>query len=191
MVVQASAMAIYGTSEDEVFTEQSPAIVMDFPSKVVEQWEQAAESIETDRLIKLRISVVLGTEGGALPKMLLPYKLGVGGPIGSGQQWLSWIHIDDIVRLIDYGIHHEQIHGAVNAASPHAVRNDEFGRIVSKVYRRPHWFPLPAFALRTTVGQMSMILLKGQHIVPDKALHHGFSFTYPTLTAALTELKNR
>ncbi|VTR29552.1 Epimerase family protein SA0724 [Actinobacillus pleuropneumoniae] len=117
VVLQASAMAIYGTSEFETFDEDSPATITDFPSEVVQQWEQAADSIPVDRLIKLRISVVLGNQGGALPKMLLPYKLGVGGNIGSGKQWLSWIHIDDIVELIDYCTRHEDISGAVNAAS--------------------------------------------------------------------------
>lgn len=101
----------------ETFDEDSPAAIMDFPSEVVQLWEQAADHLQVDRLIKLRISVVLGDQGGALPKMLLPYKLGVGGRIGSGKQWLSWIHIDDMVSLIDYCIRHEDISGIVNAAS--------------------------------------------------------------------------
>ncbi|WP_456289810.1 TIGR01777 family oxidoreductase [Paenibacillus sp. AK002] len=189
VILQASAMAIYGTSEFEAFDEDSPATIMDFPSEVVQQWEQAADCIPVDRLIKLRISVVLGDQGGALPKMLLPYKLGVGGNIGSGKQWLSWIHIDDIVELIDYCIRHEDISGAVNAASPHAVTNEEFGRSVSKVYRRPHWLPLPAFMLQAILGEMSLILLKGQRILPAKAQRHGFKFRYPELTAALQQIK--
>lgn len=189
VILQASAMAIYGTSEHEAFDEDSPATIMDFPSEVVQQWEQAADCIPVDRLIKLRISVVLGNQGGALPKMLLPYKLGVGGNIGSGKQWLSWIHIDDIVELIDYCIRHEDIFGAVNAASPHAVTNEEFGRSVSKVYHRPHWLPLPAFMLQAILGEMSLILLKGQRILPAKAQRHGFKFRYPELTAALQQIK--
>ncbi|AYB45378.1 TIGR01777 family oxidoreductase [Paenibacillus lautus] len=189
VILQASAMAIYGTSEFETFDEDSPATITDFPSEVVQQWEQAADSIPVDRLIKLRISVVLGNQGGALPKMLLPYKLGVGGNIGSGKQWLSWIHIDDIVELIDYCIRHEDISGAVNAASPHAVTNEEFGRSVSKVYHRPHWLPLPAFMLQAILGEMSLILLKGQRILPAKAQRHGFKFRYPEVTAALQQIK--
>ncbi|GIO97737.1 epimerase [Paenibacillus lautus] len=189
VVIQASAMAIYGTSEFETFDEESPATIMDFPSEVVQRWEQAADLIPVDRLIKLRISVVLGGKGGALPKMLLPYKLGVGGKIGSGKQWLSWIHIDDIVDLIDYCIRHEDISGAVNAASPHAVTNDEFGRSIAKVYHRLHWLPLPAFMLQTILGEMSLILLKGQRILPAKALRHGFQFRYPEVTGALQQIK--
>ncbi|AWP28594.1 TIGR01777 family oxidoreductase [Paenibacillus glucanolyticus] len=189
VIVQASAMAIYGTSEHKTFDEESPATIMDFPSEVVSEWEQAADHIPVDRLIKLRISVVLGNPGGALPKMLLPYKAGVGGKIGSGKQWLSWIHINDIVDLIDYCVRHKEISGAVNAASPHAVRNDEFGRCVAKVYHRPHWLPLPAFMLQAILGEMSLILLKGQRIVPAKALRHGFQFRYAELTEALRQIR--
>jgi len=184
-------MAIYGTSETLTFDETSPAAVQDFPSRVVQQWEAAADRIPAGRLIKLRISVVLGNEGGAYPKMLLPYKLGAGGKIGSGRQWFSWIHIDDMVGLIDYCIRHGDISGPVNAASPYAVTNDQFGRTVASVYRRPHWFPLPAVLLKGVLSEMSLILLKGQHIVPAKALAHGFRFRYPELTAALTQLKEQ
>ncbi|WP_422660016.1 TIGR01777 family oxidoreductase [Paenibacillus sp. EC2-1] len=190
VVIQASAMAIYGTSEDLTFDEQSPSRVMDFPSEVVSQWEDAADRIDVERVVKLRISVVLGNEGGAFPKMLLPYKLGIGGKIGSGQQWMSWIHIDDIVSLIDFCIQHPEISGPVNAASPHPVTNDQFGRTVAKVYHRPHWFPVPAFLLQRVLGELSLILLKGQRILPAKALEHGFKFQYAELHNALSELKN-
>lgn len=189
VVVQASAMAIYGTSEDKTFDENSPTRVMDFPSSVVAEWEDAADHIQVDRLIKLRISVVLGNEGGAFPKMILPYKLGFGGKIGSGHQWMSWIHINDIVNLIDFCIHHPNINGPVNAASPHPVTNNEFGRAVAKVYRRPHWFPVPAFLLKSVLGELSLILLTGQRIVPVKAEACGFHFEYPQLTDALSNLK--
>ncbi|UNK19628.1 TIGR01777 family oxidoreductase [Paenibacillus sp. N3/727] len=189
VVVQASAMAIYGTSEDKTFDENSPSRVMDFPSSVVAGWENAADDIQVDRLVKLRISVVLGNEGGAFPKMILPYKLGFGGKIGSGHQWMSWIHIMDIVNLIDFCIHHPDVKGPVNAASPHPVTNNEFGRTVAKVYHRSHWFPVPAFLLQSVLGELSLILLKGQRMVPVKAEEHGFRFQYPQLTEALSDLK--
>lgn len=189
VVVQASAMAIYGTSEDQTFNENSPPRIMDFPSSVVADWEEAADRIEVGRVVKLRISVVLGNQGGAFPKMMLPYKLGFGGKIGSGHQWMSWIHIDDIVRLIDFCIKHPEMSGPVNAASPHPVTNDQFGRAVAKVYHRPHWFPVPAFLLQGALGELSLILLKGQRIVPDKAEAHGFRFQYAQMTEALTDLK--
>ncbi|NMO95128.1 TIGR01777 family oxidoreductase [Paenibacillus lemnae] len=190
VVIQASAMAIYGTSETETFDESSPATVMDFPSRVVQAWEEAADKIQAERLIKLRISVVLGSEGGAFPKMLFPYMLGAGGRIGSGRQWMSWIHIDDIVRLIEFCITNDNLSsGPVNAASPNPVTNDEFGRTISAVFHRPHWFPVPAFLLRTVLGELSLILLEGQRIIPAKAERNGFIFRYPELKDALAELK--
>ncbi|WP_106768673.1 TIGR01777 family oxidoreductase [Paenibacillus faecalis] len=191
VVIQASAMAIYGTSEDKTFDESSPSRVMDFPSSVVAEWEEAADRIPVDRLIKLRISVVLGNDGGAFPKMILPYKLGFGGKIGSGHQWMSWIHIRDIVSLIDFCVQNPDIKGPVNAAAPHPVTNKEFGRTVAKVYRRPHWLPVPSFLLKTILGELSMILLEGQRIIPVKAEKHGFQFQYPKLIDALYDLRKK
>lgn len=189
VVIQASAVAIYGTCLDQVFNEASPKQINDFPSHVVEEWEQAAEQIEGVRLIKLRISVVLGNNGGAFPLMMLPYRLFVGGRIGSGQQWLSWIHIDDMVRLIDFCITNEAVEGAVNASAPEPVTNDTFGQTVAKVYNRPHWFPVPSFMMKALLGEMSMMLLKGQRVIPAKAQQLGFNFQYPSLEEALLNLK--
>lgn len=192
VVIQASAVAIYGTSLKETFNESSPAHVMDFPSDVVKSWEEAAdEAFRNTRLIKLRTGVVLGNKSGAFPKMKLPYTLGFGGKIGSGNQWVSWIHCMDIVRLIDFCVHNSDISGPVNATAPHPVTNDEFGRTIGKVYHRPHWFPLPAFLLRTAVGELAEILLEGQKVIPSKILTQGFSFTFPTLQAALEHLKSQ
>ncbi|MBO2944103.1 TIGR01777 family oxidoreductase [Paenibacillus sp. F411] len=191
VVIQASAMAIYGTSDTETFDESSPARVMDFPSRVVQAWEEAADGIEAERLVKLRISVVLGQDGGAFPKMILPYKLGIGGKIGSGRQWMSWIHLQDMVSLIEFCITRSDISGPVNAASPHPVTNDEFGRTAGSVYHRPHWLPVPGFALKALLGELSMILLDGQRVIPMKAERHGFHFRYPELKEALQELKQQ
>lgn len=192
VVIQASAVAIYGTSLQDTFSESSPAHVMDFPSEVVHTWEEASDKAYQDiRLIKLRTGVVLGNESGAFPKMKLPYLLGFGGNIGTGSQWVPWIHLTDIVRLIDYCIQNPAISGPVNATAPHPVTNEEFGRTIGKVYKRPHWFPLPAFLLKTAVGELSEILLKGQRVLPAAALEQGFSFTFPTLQAALEDLKSQ
>jgi uncharacterized protein (TIGR01777 family) len=189
VVIQASAIAIYGTSDNVTFEETSPTTVMDFPSGVVQEWEEAAEMIQGVRLVKLRVSVVLGNHDGAFPLMKLPFTLGVGGRIGSGQQWMSWIHITDMVRLIDFCILHPEIEGPVNAASPHPVTNDQFGRAVAAIYHRPYWFPIPSFLLKAIVGELSLILLQGQRVLPSKALHHGFVFTYPDIKEALQDLK--
>ncbi|ASA19556.1 TIGR01777 family oxidoreductase [Paenibacillus donghaensis] len=191
VVIQSSAVAIYGTSLDDTFDESSPRNVMDFPSEVVYAWEEAADEDYQDvRLIKLRTGIVLGNESGAFPKMKLPYLLGFGGSIGSGGQWMSWIHLTDIIRLIDYCIRYTEISGPVNATAPHPVTNSQFGRTLGKVYHRPHWFPLPAFVLKTAVGELSEILLKGQRVVPARALEHGFTFDYPVLETALQQLKS-
>lgn len=190
VVVQSSAVAIYGTSLQDTYDEASPARVVDFPSEVVKTWEAAAdEAYPGVRLIKLRTGVVLGNESGAFPKMKLPYSLGFGGRIGSGKQWLSWIHLTDIVRLIDFCVLHPELAGPVNATAPQPVTNEQFGRMIGKVYHRPHWLPLPAFVLKTAVGELSEILLEGQRVLPAQAVNHGFTFTYPTLQPALEQLK--
>jgi len=192
VVIQSSAVAIYGTSWTESFDESSPSRVMDFPSGVVEEWEVAADRSYTNiRLIKLRTGVVLGNGSGAFPKMKLPYLLGVGGSIGSGKQWLSWIHLDDIVALIDFCAANPELSGPVNATAPQPVTNEEFGKTLGKVYHRPHWLPLPSFVLKTALGELAEILLLGQRVLPSKALEHGFVFAYPGLRAALEQLKSQ
>ncbi|WP_042198312.1 TIGR01777 family oxidoreductase [Paenibacillus camerounensis] len=190
VIVQASAVAIYGTSLTDTYNEDSPVRVMDFPSEVVHTWEAAADAAYTGtRLVKLRTGVVLGNESGAFPKMKLPYVLGFGGRIGSGKQWLSWIHLEDIARLIDFCIRNPEINGPVNATAPDPVTNGQFGRMIGKVYHRPHWFPVPAFVLKAAAGELSEILLKGQRVLPSKAVNQGFTFNYPTLQPALEQLK--
>ncbi|MBT2292339.1 TIGR01777 family oxidoreductase [Paenibacillus albidus] len=192
VVIQASAVAIYGTSLQDTFDESSPAHVMDFPSGVVKAWEEAADAAYRNvRLVKLRTGVVLGNKSGALPKMKLPYLLGFGGKIGRGDQWLSWIHLADIVALIDFCVHTPGISGPVNATAPYPVTNEDFGRTIGRVYKRPHWFPLPAFLLQAAVGELSEILLKGQRVLPAKSLEHGFTFAFPALQPALEHLKSR
>lgn len=187
-VVNGSAMGIYGTSETDIYDESSAVRNVDFLSGVVEQWERAARAIPAPRLILLRTGLVLGLEGGALPLMSLPYKLGAGGRVGTGRQWMSWIHADDIVRLIRYCIDTPDIRGPVNATAPHPVRNDRFGRALASAMRRPHWLPVPAFALKAALGEMAEMLLTGQHVLPKVALEHGFEFRYATVDEALNAI---
>jgi hypothetical protein len=188
VVVNASGISIYGTSETDVYDETCPARVVDFLSGVVEQWERAIDRIQGPRVVKLRVGIVLGTDGGAFPKMALPYRLGVGGRIGTGRQWLSWIHIEDMVRVIDFCIRHDRIMGPVNATAPHPVTNDEFGRALGKALRRPHLFPVPAFLFKLLFGELSVLLLEGQKVVPRTLIDHGFEFRYPTIDQALRQL---
>ncbi|MNP01073.1 Epimerase family protein [compost metagenome] len=162
---------------------------MDFPSGVVQEWEEASDMIQGVRLVKLRVSVVLGNKGGAFPLMKLPFMLGVGGRMGSGQQWMSWIHITDLMRLIEFCIHQTNIEGPVNASAPEPVTNEQFGRTVAAVYHRPYWFPIPSFLLKAVAGELSLILLQGQRVLPSKLIKNGFEFRYPELQDALQALK--
>ena len=187
-VVNASGSAVYGSEGDTLVDEESPTAETDYLSEVARQWEAAADEIPAKRLVKLRIGVVLDRKGGAFPLMALPSRFFGGGRIGSGKQPLSWIHIDDMVRLILFCLDHQEISGPVNASAPDPVTNDEFGRAVGRAMGRPHWLPVPAFAMKALFGEMSVLLLGGQRVWPKKALDNGFEFRYPTLDSALRQL---
>ncbi len=194
VIVQASAVGIYGTSLTRAFTEthRQEQRNSDFLSSVTEQWEAAAdEGFKDTRLVKLRTGVVLGNHGGAFPLMRLPFLLGVGGKIGSGRQWVPWIHLHDQVRLIDFCVKHPSLSGPVNAVSPNPASNKQFGSCIARLYRRPDWLPLPGPMLKLLLGEMSLLLLEGQKVIPEAALQAGFTFAYPGLEEALTELKSR
>ncbi len=192
VVINSSAIGIYGTSQTKTFTETNAGVANvtdDFLASVATEWERAADELaQYTRLIKLRLGVVFGKDGGAFPKMALPYKCFVGGRIGSGRQWLSWIHIDDLVRLIDFCIRNEQINGPVNATAPTPVTYDAFGRALANVMKRPHFFPVPSFLLKIVLGEMSQMLLRGQKVLPCVALTNGYSFQYDTIEKALQQL---
>ncbi|MDR6878986.1 TIGR01777 family oxidoreductase [Bacillus sp. 3255] len=188
VVINASGMSVYGTSETATFDERSPQNETDFLSRVVVKWEQAADQIRGPRIVKVRVGLVLDGKEGAFPKMAMPYKLGVGGPVGSGRQWLSWIHIDDMVRLIDFCLHDESISGPVNATAPNPVTNKQFGAALARALHRPNLFPLPAFVMKLVFGELSVLLLEGQKVLPHVLLQHGFSFSYTTVEAALADI---
>jgi uncharacterized protein (TIGR01777 family) len=188
VVVNASGISIYGTSERASFVEHSETKVMDFLSGVVEQWERAMDQIQNTRIVKLRLGIVLGRDGGAFPKMMLPYKLGIGGRVGSGNQPMSWIHIDDLCRLIEFCIENEDIIEQINATAPQPVSNDEFGRVLAKVMNRPHWLPVPAFMMKLIFGELSTLLLDGQRVLPALAIDYDFYFRFPIIEYALKDL---
>ncbi|UKS24143.1 TIGR01777 family oxidoreductase [Paenibacillus sp. HWE-109] len=188
VIVNASGMSVYGTSETETFDERSPHRQVDFLSGVVEQWEHTADQIKGPRIVKVRVGLVLDGQEGAFPKMALPYKLGVGGRIGSGKQWLSWIHIEDMVRLIDFCIVNDAIVGPVNATAPNPVTNLVFGRALGKAMHRPNLFPLPAFVLKLIFGELSTLLLDGQKVLPHVLLANGFTFKYIHVEKALADI---
>ncbi|UJF31640.1 TIGR01777 family oxidoreductase [Paenibacillus hexagrammi] len=188
VVVNASGMSIYGTSETEIFDEWSPHRDTDFLSHVVSLWEQAADQIQETRLVKIRVGIVLDRKEGAFPKMALPYKLGIGGKVGSGRQWMSWIHIEDMVRLIQFCIEREEVSGPVNATAPSPVTNAQFGQVLARTLRRPNLFPVPSFIFKLLFGELSVLLLEGQKVLPRTLLEHGFEFRFTTIEEALADI---
>jgi uncharacterized protein len=185
-LVNASAVGYYGARGDEILTEEAPPGT-DFLGQLCRNWE--AEAVRAEKLdmrvVLLRIGVVLGSGGGALEKMVPPFKWFSGGPLGSGKQWMSWIHLQDLVRLILFLIDNAQATGPINATAPNPERNKDFSRMLGKVLHRPSWMPVPGFLLRVGLGDMADMLLTGQRVIPAAAQRHGFQFRYPDLPAAL------
>ena len=192
VLVCASAIGYYGSRGDEVLTETS-APGSDFLAQVVIDWEQAARQAEAlgIRVVPLRFGVVLGKGGGALAKMLPPFRLGLGGRLASGQQWMSWIHVDDVIALIRFSLDNSAARGPMNATSPHPVRNAEFTEQLAAALHRPAIFPVPKFALKTLVGEMAEVILASQRVLPEAAQSAGFQFQYPELRPALVRLLSK
>ncbi|MCY7385584.1 MAG: TIGR01777 family oxidoreductase [Microcoleus sp. CAN_BIN18] len=188
VLVSTSAIGYYGTSETAEFDETSPA-GDDFLAAVCQEWEAAAQPVKDmgTRLAILRFGIILGM-GGALAKMLPPFKLFAGGPIGTGKQWFSWIHRDDVVNLILYALQNPQIEGVLNATAPNPVRMNEFCETLGAVLQRPSWLPVPAFALEFLLGDGAKVVLEGQKVLPKGTLASGFQYQYPTLKLALEEI---
>jgi uncharacterized protein (TIGR01777 family) len=190
VLINASAVGYYGISREKEFTEANQEHGEDFLAKTVFTWEQEALAAENlgIRTILARFGIILDLDEGALPKMVLPYKLMVGGKVGSGEQWLSWIHIEDVVGLILHAIHEPSIKGPLNAVAPHPVKMEEFGKTISTVHNKPHWLPAPSFALKAMLGEMSILVLEGQKVLPQKAQDSDYQFTYNHLEDALTDI---
>lgn len=187
VLVSGSAIGFYGNVPEGDLTEASPA-GKDFLAQLCVDWEAAALPAEKlgMRVVTLRTGVVLGKGGGALAKMLLPFKLGAGGPIGSGKQWMSWIHLDDEVGLVLHALDRPELTGPLNATAPTAARNVEFVRALGKALRRPAIAPAPAFAMKLAFGEMaSVVLLGGQKVLPAKAQASGYRFRHPELLEAM------
>ena len=186
-LVCASAIGFYGRRGEERLNESSPA-GSGYLADVCKAWE--AEALEAEksgiRVVRLRIGVVLSKKGGALAKMLLPFKLGVGGIIGSGKQYWSWIGLNDLVRIISFCVGNEAVSGAVNAVSPHPMTNYDFTKAVGTVLHRPTIFPMPAFAAKLALGEMADdLLLSSIRVEPDKLQSLGFQFAQPELISCL------
>jgi uncharacterized protein (TIGR01777 family) len=187
--VQASGIGFYGTNQDKELNEEDNG-GNDYFSDLCREWEASSASIEAlgIRRIIIRNGVVLSSKAGALPRLLLPYKLFVGGPLGNGRQFYSWIHLEDEVNAISFLIKNDLAHGIYNLTSPNPVTNEEFGRIIGRVIKRPHYFTIPGIAMRFAFGEVASVVLEGQRVIPKKLLEQGFKFKYPTLDKALAEL---
>lgn len=189
VLIQASAVGYYGPRGDEVVTEaSSPG--SDYLARVCFAWEAssaAASKLGVRRPI-LRTGIVFSNDGGAFPKMLLPFRLFAGGPIGSGKQWYPWIHIDDEVRAILFLLNHGEADGPFNLAAPEPLTNKELAQVIGKVMGRPAFFPMPGFAMQAIFGEMATVLLDGQRAAPERLQALGFTFNYPTAEAALRAL---
>jgi len=191
VLICASAVGIYGSRGDEVLTEAS-APGDDFLARVVVDWEKSAALAEAlgVRVVRLRLGVVLG-QGGALTKMLPPFRFGVGGRIGSGRQWMSWIHIEDVIRLIRFALENDAMAGPVNTTAPEPVINAEFTRELASALHRPALFPVPRFALKMIFGEMAEVIIASQRAVPEVASKVGYDFKFSELRLALHQILDR
>jgi hypothetical protein len=188
VLVNASAIGYYGTSETATFDETSPA-GDDFLAEVCQAWEAEAQKVKDAgvRLVILRLGIVLG-DGGALAKMTPPFKVFAGGPIGTGRQWFSWIHRDDLVNLILEALSRKDIEGVFNATAPNPVRMTELCQTIGETLNRPSWLPVPSFALEALLGEGAKVVLEGQQVLPKRTTNYGFKYRYPTVKQALAEI---
>ena len=184
-----SAVGFYGDRGDESLEETAP-VGSGFLSEVCQEWEsEAARASELGvRVVEVRTGVVLSADGGALPKMLAPFKLGLGGRLGSGKQWFPWIHIKDIVGIFRHAILTPAVEGPVNGVAPEAATNAEFTRQLARALHRPAFLPVPELALRVLMGEMAEAVFSSQRVVPRSALESKYEFYYPLLTGALRDL---
>jgi hypothetical protein len=192
VVIQSSGVDYYGIHAEEIITEEHPP-GDNFLSETCRIWEEATFPIEKlgVRRVVYRGAVVLSLEGGALSRILLPYRFFAGGPLGSGNQWFSWIHIQDQIAAMRFLIENSHSSGVYNLCSPYPLQNKDLARTIGRVMGRPSIFPVPAFAIRLIFGEMAMTVLGGQRVIPQKLLKDGFNFTFPEVEQALHELVGR
>ena len=189
--ISGSALGFYGVSESDDEINESGETDNSFSSVLCQQWEAEAEKIAGlgIRSCYLRTGIVLGKDGGALTKMLPPFKMALGGPIGSGKQWMSWIHLQDIVGIIRFAVENETVKGPINGTAPKPVTNKVFSKTLGKSLKRPAIFPMPAFVVKMLFGQMGEeLLLSGKRVVPEKIVEAGYEFKYSQLEKALKDI---
>lgn len=188
-LISSSAVGYYGSRKDEILTERS-ASGDDFLAKVCRDWEKEALRAEEYgvRVVTIRTGVVLGDNGGALAQMLAPFKLGLGGRLGSGRQYMSWIHIDDLTGIMLHAKENTSLRGPVNAVAPNPVSNREFTRALATALHRPAFLPVPGFALKILLGEFAEVLLGSQRAIPEALQQTGYTYTFPKIEEALKNL---
>ena len=193
VMISGSAVGWYGDAGERELNEASQPVKEDFASQLCIAWEETAQRAEAlgIRVVLVRTGLVLASEGGLLSRMRLPFKLGLGGPIGDGRQWMPWIHVQDEVAAIDFLLHLKDASGPYNACAPEPVRNREFSQRLGKVMHRPAIMPMPALLLRAGLGELSGLLLGGQRARPARLLAAGFTFRFNDVQTALDELSSR
>ena len=186
VLISVSAVGYYGPHGDEYVTEDFPP-ASDFLAEVCKAWEKEALKAQElgVRVVITRFGVVLESDGGALSKMAIPFKFFLGGHLGSGQQWFSWVHREDLIGFMKYALENESVSGHFNLTSPQPVTNKEFCSALGKALNRPSWFHVPAFMIKLTLGEVGKVLLTGQRVLPEKALKAGYQFKYPEINEAL------
>lgn len=192
VLVSASAIGYYGTSETAEFFETSEPAEADFLSQVCQAWEAAANRAKDAgvRVVIVRTGIVLG-DGGAIAKMITPFKLYAGGPIGNGRQWFSWIHIDDLVSLYLKALSDPAMQGVYNGTAPNPLRMKDLADTLGEVMNRPSWLPVPDFAIEALLGDGAVVVLKGQKVLPERTQAAGFTYRYDTPKAALKDVVAR
>ncbi|QKX51320.1 TIGR01777 family protein [Planococcus glaciei] len=190
VLINASAIGVYAPSDVVTYTEASRDFGKDFLARTVIDWEKLADHAKHHgvRVAYGRFGIVLGKKEGALPLMSLPYKLFVGGTVGSGKQWLSWIHVKDVARAIQFAMENEAIEGPFNVTAPQPKQMKDFGLGIAEVLHKPHWLPVPSFAMKALLGEKSQLVLTGQRVLPTVLEREGFQFQYPDLKSALADI---
>jgi uncharacterized protein (TIGR01777 family) len=189
LLCSASAVGFYGNCGETRVTETSPQ-GDDFLAKLADKWESEALAAEAkgSRVVLMRFGIILGAEGGAIPKMLPTFRLGLGGPLGSGEQWFPWLHVEDLYQGVRFLMAHTEIQGPVNFTAPRPIRQAEMAKLLGRLLKRPAFLPTPALAVKLAMGELGEALLASQRVMPEQLMTAGFQFSYDEIEAALREV---
>jgi uncharacterized protein len=190
ILVNASAIGIYPASLEAEYTEESLEQAHDFLGKTVKMWEGLADQAAAEgvRVIKTRFGVIFDKDAGAFPLLAKPYKMGVGGKLGDGMQWVSWVHVEDVARAIAFCLMEDELSGIVNITAPYPIRMKQVGDAIASVLQKKSWLPVPEAALKLALGEKSQLVLEGQKVLPTVLTEYGYQFNYPTINKALHKL---